>query len=306
MSVIKSKKLRESARNEACTVQMSYNISAAQQITWRESVVPLASKSTIGVEIMTANNSSSNVVGRKVEMLTVVKHLVGGEVCCVCDCGNYRNVKTGHFNTGKIKSCGCHVAIKRAKLKSRTCSQEGCEKSVKNYGMCEMHYYRIRRNGSVLTLQDQKRNFLAYLVDNPTSECVIWPYSKKPEGYGSYSIKGDESITAHRAALIMLTGENPQNMVAAHGPCNNRLCVNPHPEHGMKWATHYENNIHRHRDGTMPIGERHHNSKLTEPQVIEIRMRASRGEVLSLIAKDYGVTGRHLRAVVKGEFWSHV
>lgn len=42
-------------------------------------------------------------------MLTVVSREPGSKLVCRCDCGNLRTVSTGHFNTGSIKSCGCHV-----------------------------------------------------------------------------------------------------------------------------------------------------------------------------------------------------
>lgn len=44
----------------------------------------------------------------RVEMLEAVEHLPGGKYRCVCDCGNERIVRVGHFHTGTIKSCGCH------------------------------------------------------------------------------------------------------------------------------------------------------------------------------------------------------
>lgn len=42
-------------------------------------------------------------------MLKAVARLPGSKYECLCDCGKSRTVSVGHFNTGKIKSCGCHV-----------------------------------------------------------------------------------------------------------------------------------------------------------------------------------------------------
>lgn len=44
----------------------------------------------------------------RVEMLRVVERMPGSKYRCECDCGNERIVAVGHFNTGTIKSCGCH------------------------------------------------------------------------------------------------------------------------------------------------------------------------------------------------------
>lgn len=48
-------------------------------------------------------------VGGRHHMLVAVERLAGSKYLCRCDCGGERVVNVGHFNTGKIKSCGCHV-----------------------------------------------------------------------------------------------------------------------------------------------------------------------------------------------------
>lgn len=45
----------------------------------------------------------------RIQMLEAVERLPGGKYRCVCDCGNERIVKVGHFNAGNAKSCGCHT-----------------------------------------------------------------------------------------------------------------------------------------------------------------------------------------------------
>ncbi len=62
---------------------------------------------------MTALRSQAYLAGSRgsfgrVHMLEAVERLPGGKYRCVCDCGNERIVNVGHFNTGSIKSCGCH------------------------------------------------------------------------------------------------------------------------------------------------------------------------------------------------------
>jgi len=46
----------------------------------------------------------------KIEMLEVVARLPGSRYLCKCDCGGSRVVNVGHFHTGAVKSCGCHVS----------------------------------------------------------------------------------------------------------------------------------------------------------------------------------------------------
>lgn len=183
--------------------------------------------------------------------------------------------------------------------KSKICSVDECQNLIKSKGMCEKHYYQHRRTGKTTTKKQDQELFFKKLIENPINECVIWPFSVKQEGYGSFTLDG-KAITAHRAALIKLTGKDPENMVAAHGPCHNRLCVNPHPEHGMRWATQKENNLDRHRDKTMPIGDSHHMSKISKIQVCEIRKRASMGEKPISISKDYPISVSYVRSIING------
>lgn len=49
-----------------------------------------------------------DMIGKRVEMLEVVEKLPQSRYRCLCDCGNKKILKVGHFNTGKMKSCGCH------------------------------------------------------------------------------------------------------------------------------------------------------------------------------------------------------
>lgn len=48
------------------------------------------------------------MIGKRIEMLVVVERLPGSKFVCRCDCGKTRTVHTGHFNSGAVKSCGCH------------------------------------------------------------------------------------------------------------------------------------------------------------------------------------------------------
>ncbi len=45
---------------------------------------------------------------KRVHMLEVIEKLPKSLYRCLCDCGNEKILRVGHFNTGKMKSCGCH------------------------------------------------------------------------------------------------------------------------------------------------------------------------------------------------------
>lgn len=48
-------------------------------------------------------------IGKRVGMLVAEEWLGDSTLRCRCDCGKERLLRVGHFNTGKLRSCGCHV-----------------------------------------------------------------------------------------------------------------------------------------------------------------------------------------------------
>lgn len=56
-----------------------------------------------------------DLAGKKFHRLTAISYITGSKWLCLCDCGNYINVRTRDLNTNNTKSCGC---LKREVLSS--------------------------------------------------------------------------------------------------------------------------------------------------------------------------------------------
>ncbi|WP_200905478.1 HNH endonuclease [Sphingopyxis sp. 113P3] len=97
--------------------------------------------------------------------------------------------------------------------------------------------------------------------------------------------------------------ENPNNLPEVHhkdaNKENNRL-------DNLQWVTRSDNQLLTIRDCPNRIGEGHYLSRLNEQAVREIRGRRGRGESLSEIAKDYGVSINTISAVAQRKTWKHV
>jgi hypothetical protein len=155
----------------------------------------------------------------------------------------------------------------------KKCSVSHCPRPSDRLGFCTLHYMRHRRHGDPLAGRTPKGDLMRFLneaVESETDECIIWPFSVAPSGYGHLKFRGGMT-TAHRAALILSTGvEPPRDVHAAHCPhsCSDRRCVNPRH---LRWASAVENEADKNINGQRPIGEKNGNASFTSEQVRVIR-----------------------------------
>jgi hypothetical protein len=101
---------------------------------------------------------------------------------------------------------------------------------------------------------------------------------------------------------------------AFHGPCpdDKTLVAHGNGDHSdnrpdnLRWATFVENEADKANHGTSLQGDRHHQAKLTEAQVLEIRNRRAAGESGKSLAKEFSVTPTQICNIHKRRSWSHL
>ena len=86
-------------------------------------------------------------------------------------------------------------------------------------------------------------------------------------GYGKFSVARSTSVSAHCWSYEYHHGDIPKGMVVMH-TCDNPKCVNP--DH-LVLGTRQDNQRDMKEKGRAASGERHHNSVLTEREVLAIR-----------------------------------
>lgn len=142
-----------------------------------------------------------------------------------------------------------------------------------------------------------QKDFVDLALASSSDECILWPFSKSPGGYGKIKLSY-KSRDVHRYVCELAHGEPAKKMCAAHS-CGVRLCVNPRH---LRWATYKENHDDMIRHGTIDRGEKRYNAKLTEDQVREIR--AWDGvEMQKDLAARLGVSRSLVCRVLKGRGW---
>lgn len=107
---------------------------------------------------------------------------------------------------------------------------------------------------------------------------------------------------AHRMSHLFARGELEPGILIRHN-CDNPPCVNP--QHLIP-GTHADNMRDRIARGQLPLGEAHHNAKLSNAAVTDIRQRSNSGETGVALAREYGVSPMTISLIVRRKRWTHV
>lgn len=197
---------------------------------------------------------------------------------------------------------------------SKSCSIPGCKRSIAHsdggrQGMCAGHYTRWRRHGDPLHGGDigeraYNGEVMAYLLDHMWDDCPKWPFARNDTGYGKVNLGGDNRAV-HRLVCDIVNGPPPSsdheaahNCGKGHLGCFGARC--------LAWKTTIDNHADMRIHGTMPIGEKSPNAKLTEEQAREILARAKNGESQRSLAKEFGVMQSVVSNIKLGRRWAHI
>lgn len=131
-------------------------------------------------------------------------------------------------------------------------------------------------------------------------ECWPWQGGVNSKGYGQMRVNYKQ-LPAHRIAYIDATGIQPGELCVLHR-CDNPPCCNP--AH-LFLGTRGDNNRDCAAKGRTLRGSLHHQAKLTEAEVAEIRARRARGEQGIAIAAAFGITAAMVSRIIRRQNWTH-
>lgn len=190
---------------------------------------------------------------------------------------------------------------------TRICSVPECSKPAFARGWCHAHYGRWRKHGDVDagtplgTSPGAPMHFIETVaLPYDGQDCLIWPFSRGTAGYGQIGVKR-KPIGAHRIVCELFHGQpQSEELFAIHSCGNGHLgCVNPRH---LRWGTSSDNALDAVAHGVLPIGARHHNARLTQDMVDEIRRLAGTAPQ-SALARKYGVAQTTISKIMRGVRW---
>lgn len=141
--------------------------------------------------------------------------------------------------------------------------------------------------------------FASYCADSPETGCLEWVAGKNASGYGTFTA-GGVTYPAHRVAWSLAHGD-PGGQCVLHR-CDNRICVNP--AH-LFLGTRFDNNKDAASKCRIPYGEAHKDARLTEADVVAMRVEYHEGASQAVIAQKYGIATSNVSSIVRGLKWRH-
>lgn len=126
------------------------------------------------------------------------------------------------------------------------CSVAECRSPVVGQGLCNKHYKRMRKNGSLQTSRlvgatDEERFWTHVAKGQPVADCWRWGGGLNAENYGVMYTphRSNRQVMAHRFAYELMIGPIPDGFTLDHTchtadtacrggkACMHRRCVNP-------------------------------------------------------------------------------
>jgi hypothetical protein len=149
--------------------------------------------------------------------------------------------------------------------------------------------------------------FAEKLQINYETGCWEWIAGKDLMGYGVIGLgrKSEGDGRASRVAYELFVGPIPDGLFVCHH-CDNPSCCNP--KH-LFVGTHLDNvrdKCQKGRQRGAHQGEEHHNSKLSNADVIEIRALSEFGVPQSKIADVFFVNSNCVSRIVNRKRWAHI
>jgi hypothetical protein len=134
------------------------------------------------------------------------------------------------------------------------------------------------------------------------NDCWEWNGTISFYGYGVFNIDG-VVLKSHRVSFFIKNKIDPKELMVCHS-CDNRKCVNPNH---LFLGTNKDNMQDALSKKRMFVGEKNHQSKLLDIDVLNIRKLYLNGDISQdKLSKMFGVGQDQISRIVNNKLWKHV
>lgn len=157
-----------------------------------------------------------------------------------------------------------------------------------------------------MTVKITNEQWLRNRVAHQGDDCLLWPFSTIPAGYGQLTtrITGEKKFTyAHRLMCELAHGTPPTPAHQASHSCHKPGCVNP--KH-LSWKTASENMLDKRANGTASRANSWgRKGRFSPDQVAAIKAMKGRA-TLAAAADQFGCTIKTIRSVQNGVTYADI
>lgn len=178
------------------------------------------------------------------------------------------------------------------------CKVGGCGKTVRTRGWCSAHYWRWHRHGDPLggkaSRGEVRRFYQETVLTYEGDECLFWPYASAGRGYACMEAGDGRTRYVHRRLCEDVNGPPTfPEAEAAHSCGKGHLgCVT---KRHLSWKTRAGNHADKLIHGTSNRGERHGQSRITEPEarsILALKDKKTQREIAAEFAVSQGIVAR--------------
>lgn len=164
---------------------------------------------------------------------------------------------------------------------------------------CQRDYSRERRRAAgVAPIEHAARRFWRYVTGTDRDGCWAWVGLLNGNGYGEFGRLG----LAHRFSWTICNGPIPAGMWVLHR-CDNRVCVRPDHLFLGDRRTNTDDMVHK---GRQAMRARNAASKLSAPQVLEIRRLRAKGVPARELARRFGCDDMNIFYICTRVTWRSI
>jgi hypothetical protein len=205
----------------------------------------------------------------------------------------------------KKNTCeNCSIDFERPYVRRFCCKPCWYKWNAKNLAAFNDTRFQWKNCTEEEKLEVVKKRFDKYVIKK--DGCWGWTGHLNKNGYPNFRFghdgKGFKERYGHRISWLLYRGEIPEGKYLCH-QCDNPVCTNP--DH-LFLASAKENSEDMVKKDRGNRGSRHGNSKLTESQVKEIRIKFFDGVMIKKIMQDYKIGRQTAHDIKYGNTWKHV